>query len=103
MSLVLSLFADYRSELLLAVLVVGELKELLAVDVLKRQNLAVHSGLDHALGDILLGRAVEHRRHYLPAELLRRDAEVYLEHLSYIHSGRHAHRVENDVERGTVS
>ena len=27
---------------------------------------------------------------------------MYLEHLTYIHSGRHAHRVEDDVERSSV-
>ena len=54
------------------------------------------------LADILLVRTVEYRCCDLPAERLGYVAEVYLEHLSDVHSGRYAQRVQHDVKRSTV-
>ena len=62
----------------------------------------VNAGSDQSLLDVLERCAVEYRRLDLPAELLRREAEVYLEHLTDVHSGRYAQRVQNDVERTAV-
>ena len=77
-------------------------------------------------GDLLLGRAVEHRRgevlvafdvteadgaqtfgprtldaFEIPA-LLGHPPEVGLQHLADVHPARHAERVEHDVDRGAV-
>ena len=60
------------------------------------------TGLDERLADCFLVRAVKDRRSDLPAERLRRIAEVHLEHLTDVHTGRHAQRVEHDVERCAV-
>ena len=71
MSRVGALVADYRTQFTVSVVVNRQLEQLLAVDVFIGQNLSIHARLDHALRDIRFGRAVEYRRHYLPAELLR--------------------------------
>ncbi len=55
-----------------------------------------------ALADISLVRAVEYRCHDLPAELLCGHAEVDLKHLTDIHTGRNAERVQADIKRCSV-
>ena len=54
------------------------------------------------LADILLVRAVEYRCCDLPAERLCNVSKVNLEHLSDVHSGRYAQRIQHDVKRSTV-
>ena len=52
--------------------------------------------------DLLLVRALEHRRLRVEAEQLRGPPEVGLEDLSDVHAARHAERVEHDVDRLAV-
>ena len=54
------------------------------------------------LFDVLLGGAVEYGGGYLPAELLAHQPQVHFEHLTDVHSGRHAEGVENYLQRGAV-
>ena len=52
--------------------------------------------------NVVLVRAVEYRGHDLPAEGLGRIAEMDLQHLPDIESGRNAEGVEHDVEGRAV-
>ena len=54
------------------------------------------------LEDIAFVSAVEYGSHNLPAERLCGVAEVNLENLTDVHTGRYAEGVEYDVERGAV-
>ena len=58
--------------------------------------------LAEALDDVAFVRAVEDGGRDLEPEDLRRDAEMDLKHLTDVHTGRNAQRVQNDVERRTV-
>ena len=51
------------------------------------------AGFVQRLADGLLVGAVEDRRCDLPAEGLSRVAQMHLEHLTDVHTGRHAQRV----------
>src|SRR5688572_20764026 len=59
-------------------------------------------GLLERVLDLLLGAAVEHRRHGLEAHLPGGPPEVRLEDLPGVHAARHAERVEDDVDRRPV-
>ena len=52
--------------------------------------------------DLLLVRALEHRRLRVEAEQLRGPPEVGLEDLPDVHAARHAERIEHDVHRLAV-
>ena len=54
------------------------------------------------LADFLFRDAVEHRRRDLEAERLGRPAQVRFEHLTDVHAGRHAQRIQHDVHRRSV-
>ena len=64
--------------------------------------LGIEAGKLKRFGNILIGRAVEDGRGDLPAERLGGVAEMDLEHLADVHTGRNAEGVQNDVERGAV-
>ena len=64
--------------------------------------LGVESGHRQCLGDVLVGRAVEDGGRDLPAEGLGGVAQMNLEHLADVHTGRNAQRVQHDIERRTV-
>ena len=49
-----------------------------------------------------VGRAIEHRGAGVEAQHLSRAAQVRLQHLSQVHPRRHAHRIQDDVQRGAV-
>ena len=59
----------------------------------------VESGLGKRIADIVLLGAVKHRGHHLDAQLCGGTPEVDLKHLSDIHTGRDAQRVQNNIER----
>ena len=77
-------------------------KGILTLRVFVGHNRAGHAGKFHAGGDIFLRCAVEYGRHDLPAQLLGGNTEMNLQHLTDVHSGRYAQRIQDDVERGTV-
>ena len=52
--------------------------------------------------DILLVSAVEYGSHDLPAKRFTSVAEMDLEHLTDVHTGRYAQGVQNDIQRSTV-
>ena len=52
--------------------------------------------------DVLLVGAVEHGGGDLPAQRLGGVAQMDLQHLSDVHTGRHAQRVQHDVQRRAV-
>ena len=62
----------------------------------------VNACCNQRLLDILERCAVEYRGLDLPAELLGCEAKVNLEHLTDVHSGRYAQRVQYDVERTAI-
>ena len=66
--------------------------------------LAVGAQAGHlqGLGDVLLVGAVEDGGGHLPAQGLGRVAQVDLQHLADVHTGRHAQRVQHDVQGGAV-
>ena len=78
--------------------------KLLAGAAVVQHALAVltQAGLVERLADGDLVCAVEDRRCDLPAERLRGVAQMHLEHLTDVHTGRHAQRVEDDIERRAV-
>ena len=49
-----------------------------------------------------LGRAVEHRRDRLEAELGRGPAEVRFQNLAHVHTAGNAQRIEHDLDRRAV-
>jgi hypothetical protein len=78
--------------------------ERLARSPVAEHDLAVlrKAGEAQLLADLLLGRTVEDGRRGLEASLLERPPEVGLQDLADVHSARHAERVEDDVDRGSV-
>src|SRR5215471_6663432 len=52
--------------------------------------------------DLVLRRAVEHRRREVEAERVSRPSEVRLENLADVHTRRHAERIEHDLHRSAV-
>ena len=76
--------------------------EFSALEHIARENVSVKSGKGERLCDIAFLRTVEGRRHDLEAEMLCGDTEMHLEHLTDIHSGRNAQRIQHDIERRTV-
>ena len=50
----------------------------------------------------MLIRSVEYRRSHVKAERLGRQRKMNLQYLSDIHTGRHAQRVQNDIQRTAV-
>src|SRR5699024_411923 len=62
----------------------------------------IDTGLDQHFLDVLQRCAVEHRGLDLPAALLGGKAEVYLEHLTDVHTGRNAQGVKHNVKRCAV-
>ena len=64
--------------------------------------LGVETRLDELLADVLVARAVEDRRCDLVAEGLGGVAQMDLEHLTDVHTGRNAQRVQHDIKRRTV-
>ena len=60
------------------------------------------AGLAEKLVDLALLDAVEHWRRGMESEIAARKAEIRLEQLSEVHSGRHAERVQHDVDRPAV-
>ena len=77
-------------------------EQFLPFRILKREQIAVHPGHAHAFQDLAFGSAVEHRSHDLPAEFLRGQTQMDFEHLPDVHTGRHAQRIEHDVQRCAV-
>ena len=65
----------------------------------ERTVVACHT---EALGDVALICAVEHGGHDLPAQTLGGNTKVHLQHLTDVHTGRHAQGVEHDIQRRTV-
>ena len=59
-------------------------------------------GVLEVVADLLFRDAVEDRRGDLEAERLGRDTEVRFQHLTDVHAGRHAERVQHDVDRRSV-
>ena len=57
---------------------------------------------DQGLGDIILVCAIEDRGRNIDTQNLRSEGKMQLEHLSDVHSGRYAERVQYDIERTTV-
>ena len=54
------------------------------------------------VGDVLLVGAVEDGGGHLPAQGLGGVAQMDLQHLTDVHTGGHAQRVEHDIQRGAV-
>ena len=60
------------------------------------------SGLLKTIGDVLFVRTVKNRGHDLPTQLCGSAAQMHFKHLSNVHTGRNAQRVEQDVERTPI-
>ena len=65
-------------------------------------NVAVYSGVNKCVENVAFVSAVKYRCANLPAESLCGAAEVYLKHLSDVHTGRYAEGVKNDIKRTAV-
>ena len=52
--------------------------------------------------NILLIRTVKDRRRHIKSQRLCRQGKVYLQYLPDIHSGRHAQRIEYNIQRPAV-
>ena len=78
--------------------------ELLAALPVAQRDLAVgwEAGRFKFGDDLLFGRAVKDWRGALQALLCKRPAEVRLKQLANVHAARHAERIEDDVNRGSV-
>src|SRR5574344_582769 len=59
-------------------------------------------GLFEFVHDVFEGRAVEHASRDLEAEDLSGPAEVNFKHLTHVHTGRHAQRIQKNLQRATV-
>ena len=60
------------------------------------------AGPPQLLADVGLGRAVEHRRGELDADLVGRPAQVRLQDLADVHAARHTQRIQDDVDRPPI-
>src|SRR5580765_654456 len=99
-------------------LVVDQVRQLQHVDVAERhvlfERVARHAveeprlaalrqaGAIQPVFDLVLGRAVEHRRREIEAERRGGPAEMRFENLADVHSRRHPERVQHDLHRRSV-
>ena len=66
----------------------------LQIDIIVCQIKSVH--------DIILFCTVKHWRSHVEAQSLRSQGQMDLQHLPDIHTGRHAQRIQHDIQRTTV-
>ena len=52
--------------------------------------------------DIIFVCTVKHRRGHIETQSLRRKGKVNLQHLPDVHTGRHAQRIQHDIQRTSV-